>query len=325
MNKRLGIKAPLYSTKYGKFYVGKCEEIIKGLKLDGKVQLILTSPPFPLNNKKRYGNLTGKEYLSWFSGLAELFSSVLTPTGSIVIEMGNAWEPNRPVQSLLTLKSLLAFVNNKKAGLRLCQEFICYNPARLPSPAQWVTINRVRAIDSFTHIWWISNSDNPKADNRKICRPYSKSMKRLLKIKKYNSGKRPSQHTISEKGFLKNNKGSISHNVLELEKYNDDAEIRYPYSMLRLPNTKSNDYFTMTCKEKGIVPHPARMPLELASFFIEFLTDKNNIVLDPFGGSNTTGFCAERANRKWISIDAVKEYGEQSMIRFEEIKNSKKR
>ena len=106
----------LYSTDLGKYYLGKCEETIQELNLKKKVQLILTSPPFPLNNKKQYGNLNGEEYLKWFTSLAELFSSVLAPNGSIVIEMGNAWEKNRPVQSLLHLNSLLSFVNNENAG-----------------------------------------------------------------------------------------------------------------------------------------------------------------------------------------------------------------
>jgi site-specific DNA-methyltransferase (cytosine-N4-specific) len=311
------MKCLLYKTEYGKYYVGKCEEVINKLNLTRKIQLILTSPPFPLNNKKKYGNLSGNEYLNWFGSLAELFSSILTPTGSIVVEMGNAWEPSRPVQSLLTFNSLLAFVNNPKADLRLCQEFICYNPARLPSPAQWVTINRIRAIDSFTHVWWMSNSDMPKADNRRILRPYSKSMKKLLETQKFNSGKRPSQHIISKKSFLTDNKGSISHNVLELESIAEEVESRLPYSMLRISNTKSNDHFTKICKERNIIIHPARMPIELASFFIDFLTDEGDIVLDPFGGSNTTGFCAEQTKRQWISIEANAEYGEQSKIRFE--------
>lgn len=309
---------PLYSTEYGEYYIGKSEELIKELDLKGKVQLILTSPPFPLNNKKRYGNLSGEEYLNWFRKLAPIFAEMLTPTGSIVIEMGNAWEPNRPVQSLLTLNALLDFVNNPSANLRLCQEFICHNPARLPSPAQWVTINRIRAIDSFTHIWWMSNSDYPKADNKRILRPYSKSMKKLLETKTFNAGKRPSEHVISEKGFLVDHKGSISHNVLELESV-DDSDLRLPYSMLKISNTKSNDSFTKACKTKGITPHPARMPIELASFFIEFLTDENDIVFDPFGGSNTTGFCAEKLKRKWVSVESDLDYGEQSKLRFENI------
>ena len=308
----------LYTTNYGKYYTGKCEELINSISLQGKVQLILTSPPFPLNNKKKYGNASGENYLNWFSGLAETFANVLTPNGSIVIELGNAWEKNRPVQSLLTLQSLIAFVNNESADLRLCQEFICHNPARLPTPAQWVTIERIRAIDSFTHVWWMANSDKPKADNRKILRPYSKSMERLLEKQQFNFGKRPSEHVISEKGFLANNGGSISHNVLELEQINDDKDLRLPFSMLRIANTKSNDFFTRTCKERNMIPHPARMPLELASFFINFLTDPGDLVLDPFSGSNTTGFCAEREKRNWISIDDNLEYGKQSIIRFEE-------
>ena len=313
---------PLFQTENGKYYLGKCEETLKLLKLEGKVQLILTSPPFPLNNKKKYGNLVGKEYLSWFKKLAPLFSKLLAPNGSIVIEMGNAWEPNRPVQSLLTLNSLLEFVNSPRANLRLCQEFICYNPARLPSPAQWVTINRIRAIDSFTHIWWMSTTDYPKADNNKILRPYSKSMKSLLNRGTYNSGKRPSEHVISNESFLKEHKGSISHNVLELESYDRNTELRLPYSMLSVSNTKSNDYFMKRCREKNIIPHPARMPLELASFFIDFLTDEGDIVLDPFGGSNTTGYCAEILKRKWITIEVSKDYAIQSMIRFEKENNN---
>jgi site-specific DNA-methyltransferase (cytosine-N4-specific) len=127
----------LYKTELGKYYIGKSEELlISGLekKLKNKVQLILTSPPFPLNQKKKYGNLQGEDYKNWFISLADIFSNLLTDDGSIVIEMGNSWVPEKPVQSLLHLESLLGFVKNPNAGLVLCQEFICHNPSRLPSP-----------------------------------------------------------------------------------------------------------------------------------------------------------------------------------------------
>jgi hypothetical protein len=176
----------LYETALGKYYTGKAEDLLTSdlTELRNKVQLILTSPPFPLNKKKKYGNLQGEEYKNWFINLAEIFSNLLTEDGSIVIELGNSWEPGLPVQSLLHLESLLGFVKNPKVNLRLCQEFVCYNPSRLPSPAQWVTVNRIRTIDSFTHLWWMSKSDYPKANNRKVLRPYSKSMKLLLKKQK---------------------------------------------------------------------------------------------------------------------------------------------
>src|ERR1022692_69942 len=185
---------PIFKTPDGDLFLGKCEEVLKSLKkkVGGKVQLILTSPPFPLKRKKRYGNFTGKTYIDWLSGLAPLFAELLTDDGSIVIELGNAWEPEQPVQSLLPLKSLLAFVENKKKNLKLCQEFICFNPARLPSPAQWVTIERIRAKDSFTRLWWMAKSARPAADNGRVLKEYSKAMKQLLARQSYNAGKRPS-------------------------------------------------------------------------------------------------------------------------------------
>jgi len=310
----------LYETDFGSYYTGKAEELLAsdlGKTLKNKVQLILTSPPFPLNKKKKYGNLQGEKYKEWFTHLSEVFSELLTDDGSIVIELGNSWVPGKPVQSLLHLESLVGFVNNPKAKLVLCQEFICYNPSRLPSPAQWVTVERIRMTDSFTHVWWMSKSEFPKADNRKVLRPYSKSMKQLLNSGKYNSGVRPSEHRINEKSFLKNNGGSIMHNVIEIESIDEKKNPRLP-NAFSISNTSSNDFFHRMCKERGYVPHPARMPAGLANFFIEFLTDEGDLVLDPFAGTNTTGFCAEKLRRKWISLEIEKDYGIQSMIRFED-------
>lgn len=315
------MKNPLHKTNLGKYFIGDSTKLLTsnlGDSLKGKVQLILTSPPFPLNNKKQYGNLQGDEYKEWFISLAKTFSDLLKDDGSIIIEIGNAWEADRPVQSLLHLESLLGFVKHPEADLRLCQQFVCHNPARLPSPAQWVTIKRIRMIDSFTHVWWMSKNDYPQADNSKVLRPYSKSMNSLLKKQKYNTGKRPSEHYISEKGFLKNNKGSIMPNVIELESIDGKKELRLPSNMLSISNTQSNDFFLRSCRAKDINPHPARMSMELINFFIEFLTEPGDIVLDPFAGSNTTGFCAEKLSRKWVSVEAKEEYGVQSKLRFKD-------
>ena len=309
-----------YKTLLGKYLVGDSIEILAGQtgrKLANKVQLILTSPPFPLNSKKRYGNKQGPEYREWFTHLAEIFAPLLTETGSIVIELGNAWEPGRPVQSLLPLESLLGFVNNEKAGLRLCQQFICYNPSRLPTPAQWVTVNRIRAIDSFTNVWWMSKNDFPKANNRNVLRPYSASMKSLLRKQSYNAGKRPSEHQIGPKSFLKDNGGSITHNILELEPIDPCHKPRVP-NVFSIANTSSNDFFMRTCRERNISLHPARMPMELACFYIEFLTEPGDLVFDPFAGSNTTGFAAEMLQRKWMAIEVDENYAIQSAIRFED-------
>ncbi len=324
-----------YTTNLGRLFLGNSEDVIKNelmLECKNKCNLIITSPPFPLNAKKKYGNLQGEEYKEWFSDFALLFKELLTDDGSIVIEIGNSWEANRPVQSLLHLESLLAFV--KKAELNLIQEFICYNPARLPSPAKWVTVNRIRAVDSYTHVWWLAKSDFPKADNRKVLRPYSKGMENLLKRQSYNTNKRPSGHSISKTAFLKNNDGSISHNLIELEPIESkrvnrlpsnisefvglDEKDFLPTNVLSLSNTNSNDYLSRTCREQNIDRHPATMHPALIAFFMQFLTDENDLILDPFAGSNTTGYIAEKLNRKWLGIEILEDYAKQSAIRFQD-------
>jgi DNA modification methylase len=310
----------LYKTKHGLFYLDDSIELIEKKfvkKYKDRVNLIITSPPFPLNQKKRYGNYKGEEYKEWFISLAPLFSELLAPNGSIVIEIGNAWEPGLPIQSTLHLESLIGFVKHPEAGLNLCQELICYNPSRLPSPAQWVTVERTRLTDSYTHVWWMSKGSNPKADNRNVLRPYSKSMQELLRKKKYNSGRRPSHHLISEKSFLINHGGSIMPNLVELDQMDLNGEKRLPENVIRFSNTTSNDSFLRTCRKKGITPHPARMNPGLISFFIDFLTEPGDLILDPFAGSNTTGFVAELMDRNWLSIEVIKEYGQQAILRFE--------
>ena len=315
------MKLELYKTRYGRLFVGDLVEVSKSYLLryyKNKFNLIITSPPFPLNNKKRYGNLQGEDYCKWFIKLAPVFCDLLTEDGSLVIEMGNSWENGRPVQSLLHLKCLLGLVESTDSNLRLIQEFICYNPSRLPSPAQWVTVNRYRAVDSYTHVWWIAKSDLPKANNSKVLRPYSKSMKRLLRTKKFNAGKRPSEHYISSNAFARDNGGSIAHNLFELENINPDRNVRLPHNVFGFSNTESNNYYLKRCRQDNITPHPARMHTGLVNFFIEFLTDQGDLILDPFAGSNTTGYCAERFRRRWVSIEIDEEYAYGSIVRFKE-------
>ncbi|MFC0633862.1 DNA-methyltransferase [Brevundimonas balnearis] len=304
-----------YRTKRGKMLVGKIEDALETSTVQsvaGKVNLIITSPPFPLVRKKQYGNSTGEEYLKWLEGLAPKLAGLLADDGSIVIEIGNAWEQGRPEMSTLPLEALLAF--KKAAKLHLCQHVICHNPARLPGPAAWVTVKRLRLKDSYTHVWWLSKTANPKADNRKVLLPYGKDMKSLLKSKTYNAGRRPSGHVISETGFLTNHGGAISSNVIDLE-----GAQHVPSALLKYANTAWDTKYRAYCEEHKLDPHPARMQTDLVAFFLQFLTDKGDLVFDPFGGSNTTGAVAEAMRRKWIAVEADPKYVEGSVGRFEEV------
>lgn len=286
---------PYYTQTYGAAYLGDSLELIRNLK-DGSVNLILTSPPFALTRKKEYGNESAEKYVNWFLPFAYEFKRILNQNGSFVIDLGGAYLPGNPVRSIYQYELLVRLC--KEVGFFLAQEFYHYNPARLPTPAEWVTVRRIRVKDSVNVVWWLSKTENPKADNRKVLKPYSESMKQLLK-NGYKAKLRPSGHDISTK-FQKDNSGAIPPNLIEAA------------------NTESNSSYLRKCKEAGIKPHPARFPASFADFFINFLTDENDLVLDPFAGSNTTGFVAENLQRRWIAFELNEEYLIGSQYRFED-------
>jgi DNA modification methylase len=309
-------KPPIaYETKLGKLIHGSIERALEThlASYEGQVDLIFTSPPFPLNRKKKYGNLQGEEYLEWLAGLAPRLVKLLKPTGSFVMELGNTWEQGRPVMSLLPLQALMKVLEAGK--LNLCQQFVCHNPARLPSPAQWVTIDRIRVKDSFTNVWWMAPSDRPKANNRNVLVEYSPAMKELLERQDYNDGRRPSGFVVNKTSFLANNGGAIPPNVLMLDGSDDQLE-GVPDNMLVLSNTTSTDAYSVYCRDLGYPTHPARMPAGLPEFFIKLLTDEGDLVLDPFGGSNMTGARAEQLKRKWIAVELEMDYIKGSRGRF---------
>jgi len=285
-----------YATKLGRAFNGDSLAVLPYLIDQGvRVKLIVTSPPFALVRKKDYGNEDADDYLRWFARFTPLFREILTPDGSVVIDIGGSWIKGLPCKSTYHFKLLLEMCGS---GFHLAQDFYHYNPARLPTPAEWVTVRRLRVKDAVNNVWWLTLDPFVKSDNRKVLRPYSESMKGLLK-NGYKAQLRPSGHDISTK-FQKDNHGSIPPNLLEFA------------------NTESNSYYLRRCKEEGIRPHPARFPQVLPEFFINFLTEPGDLVLDPFAGSNVTGSAAEALGRQWISMELDPLYVKASKFRFEE-------
>jgi DNA modification methylase len=289
---------PSYKTESGAAYLGDALELIKHVP-DGVINLIMTSPPFALTKKKPYGNEEASKYVNWFKPFAKEFWRVLSNDGSLVIHIGGSWDKGQPTRSLYHFELLfeLCRPEQEKFKFYLAQDFYWFNPAKLPSPAEWVTIRRLRAKDAVDPIWWLSKSPFPKADNRRVLIPYSKAMIRLLE-QGYNAGLRPSGHNISLK-FQKDHGGSI------------------PPNLLAISNTDSNGDYLTACRNSNIKPHPARYPLALPEFFIKFLTDEGDVILDPFGGSNSTGRAAENVKRHWLSFEKEQCYVDGSKFRFE--------
>ena len=307
---RLVSEIPLrlaYTTELGRAYQGDSRDLLLSDEIEpGSVDLLMMSPPFALIEKKGYGNETADRYIAWLLTFVEPFKRVLTDTGSLVIDIGGAYLPGRPQRSTYHFQLVVELAKH----FDVCQEFYWYNPAKLPSPAEWVNVRRIRAKDSVNPVYWFAkDASKAKADNRRVLRRYSQSMEALLK-NGYQYRARPSGHEISGK-FLKRHEGAIPANLLGSTDEQDDLvgqvfEEAFP-NLLAISNTSSNARYQRSCQEHGVKPHPARFPVGLPAFFIAFLTEPRDLVCDPFAGSNVTGEAAETLERRWISCDLDRE------------------
>lgn len=284
---------PLYQSPRGAAYVGDSLEWFRRVPA-GSVNLVVTSPPYALEFQKEYGNVDKADYVAWFLPFANEIQRVLSDDGSFVLNIGGSYNSGEPTRSLYHFKLLIALVET--VGLHLAQECFWYNPAKLPAPAEWVNVRRMRIKDSIEYVWWLSKSPWPKANNRSVLMPYSKDMERLIQ-RGLRATVRPSGHNITVK-FGQDRGGSIPSNLLEWG------------------NNDSNSGFIKSCKERGISTHPARFPPVLPEFFIRLLTEPGDLVLDPFAGSNATGFIAERLERRWLANDLEEAYVRASALRF---------
>ena len=291
-------KAPtqFFRTELGTAFLGDSLGLMHETLQPESVDLIMTSPPFGLVRKKSYGNEDADRYLKWFRPFAEGFRKILKPSGSLVIDIGGSWKAGTPTRSLYHFDLLIMLC--REFGFHLCQEHYWWNPAKLPTPAEWVNVRRVRVKDAVNCIWWLSPTPWPKANNRRVLAPYSDSMLDLL-LNGYDAKLRPSGHDISEK-FGRNNGGSV------------------PPNLLALANTESNGRYQDHCREKNLPIHPARYPATLPEYFIRLLTDPGDVVLDPFAGSCVTGEAAESTLRRWLCCEISDLYLEGALARFEE-------
>ena len=288
-----------YETKLGKCICGDSLEVLPTLE-DNSIDLIVTSPPFSLQRHKAYGEVEQGEYVDWLLQFGEAAYPKLKDTGSLVIDIGGAYQKGKPIKSLYPFRFMIAMCD--RVGFCLAQDFYWHNTSALPSPIEWVNKRKIRCKTSIDTVWWFSKTENPKSDIRRVLVPYSSRMQHLINkpedFVKEEGTVRPSGHVMGMKSWGKDNGGSI------------------PPNLLQISNSESNSQYLRFCKQLGIKAHPARFPGKLPEFFIQMLTDPDDLVVDIFGGSNTTGFVAEENGRRWLSIDSNQEYVANSALRF---------
>lgn len=295
-NGKHGVYRTVFRTQHGEAFCGDSLDVLRDLPPES-VDLVVTSPPFALLREKTYGNLDQHTYVDWLLSFAPLVRRVLRPTGSYVIDLGGAYQRGVPARSLYQFRVLLRHVD--ECSFHLAEEFYWHNPSKLPSPIEWVNKRKIRVKDSVNTVWWLSKTEWPKANVSNVLAPYSDRMKKLLEDPEafYTPKQRPSGHDIG-KGFGKDNGGAI------------------PPNLLQFPNTESNGTYIRLCKLFNLPAHPARFPRSLPEFFVKFLTDVGDTVVDIFGGSGTTGEVSEQLGRKWKTVDLELAYVKASAFRF---------
>lgn len=305
-----------YRTAFGVACLTDSLDGLRGLP-SNSINLVLTSPPYALHFKKAYGNVDKEEYVGWFLRFAHEIHRVLTEDGSFVLNIGGSYNKGTPTRSLYQYRLLIRLVD--EIGFHLAQECYWYNPAKMPMPAEWVTVRKVRIKDSVEPVWWFSKTPWPKASNQKVLKTsFSPDMHRLNR-RGVKETTRPGGYKIKSSWAEIKTKGAIPSNFIQGELFEQDADlpVEVPENVLIMGNNAANDVYTIRCKESGLQIHPARFPRALPEFFIQMLTDTNDLVLDPFAGSNTTGAVAEALRRRWIAFESAEAYLGASRFRFE--------
>jgi len=266
---------------------GDCLEKLKELP-NSSVDLIVTSPPYADQRKNTYGGIKPEKYVSWFLPIAAELFRVLKNDGTFILNIKEKVQNGE--RSTYVLELILEM---KKQGWLWTEEFIwhkknCY-------PGKWP--NRFR--DAWERLLQFNKAKKFNMYQEAVMVPMGDWAKNRLK--NLSEVDRIRDNSKVGSGFGKN----IS-NWLE-------RDMAYPTNVLHLAT------------ECGNKNHSAAFPESLPEWFIKLFTQEYDTVLDPFMGSGTTVFVANRMNRHAIGIDIVDEYckkvqkkiNEQEMMLFE--------
>lgn len=301
-NAKPSVMVTVFTTPKGESIWAECQHAFGQIK-DGTVQLCLTSSPYDLITPKEYGNRSGPNFIDWLTDICCSIKRVLKDDGSLVLNLGNAYLPGTPEQSLYQERLIIKLCD--ELGFHLAQKCYWYNTTKLPGPTAWTSKQRVRVKDSLETLWWLGKTPNVYANNKEVLKEYATSQKRLMcKYKNADPSvriKKPGGLTVSQ-GIYCDNGGAI------------------PDNLIIFPNNGSWDAkYQKSCKQYNLSPHPARFPKALPEYFIKLTTRPGDLVLDPFSGSNVTGEVAEFLNRRWIAIEKSFHYIKTSLFRFNQI------
>lgn len=288
-----------FSTELGIAVISKCQNFFSGF--DEPIHLILTSPPYPLQKPRKYGNVDEAHYVDWLCSTIEPVVTCMAPGGSLCLNVSNdIFIKGSPARSLYREKLVIALC--ERFGLFKLDELVWENPCKPPSPIQWASKKRFHLNVAWEPVYWFTNDPQKlRSDNRRVLQPHKPAHQKFIVaggVRKPSINSDGSYRKILG-AYGNSTSGSIPRNVIK--------QVHDGYGIASLKRR---------CNELGIPVHGATMPLKLAEFLIKLTTEPNNLVADPFGGSLTTALAAERHGRRWVATEQYKEYVQGGLERF---------
>lgn len=294
-----GVSVLGFSTELGLAILGSCDTVFAAI--DAPITLVVTSPPYPLASARAYGNPPEHLYVDWLCKMLEPVVKNLVRGGSICLNISNdIFLPGSPARSLYRERLVLAL--HERLGLWKMDELIWENKSKPPGPFQWASKQRTQLNVVYEPVYWFTNDPkHVRSDNRRVLQAHTEKHLALI-------------HQGGEQRTLRASDGAYS---LRPGSYGKETAGRIPRNILsfghRCPQQSA---YKQAARALGLPAHGAPMPLKLASFLVEFLSQPGDLVADPFGGSMTTADAAERLGRRWLATECMVEYVWGAASRF---------
>jgi site-specific DNA-methyltransferase (adenine-specific) len=263
--------------------LGDCTKELKYLP-DNSIDLIFTSPPYADQRKSTYGGIHPDKYVEWFLPISAELLRVLKPTGTFMLNIKEkVFESER---STYVMELILEM---RKQGWLWTEEFIWHKKNSFPG--KWP--NRFR--DAWERLLQFNKTKQFNMYQDAVRVPVGDWAK--SRLKNLSETDRIRDNAKNKSGFGKNVSNWIG------------RETVYPTNVLHLATE---------CNNKN---HSAAFPDELPEWFIKLFTEEGDTVLDPFLGSGTTAYMANKLGRNSIGIEILEEYFTIAKLRMEEENN----
>lgn len=279
---------------------GDCFDLIKN-QPDNSVDLVITSPPYSdiINYGKNVSTKKPDEYVDWILPLFREIHRVLKPSGSFILNINDKTEDGYRSTYIYELISR----NSKETKLKLYDTYFWHKKNGLPNGGKRRFRNTTEFIFHF-------------CKDTKHMKFY---MDRVMEEPKASSNERYKYSIDEPQGQVIDGK-RVKTRTLYPQRKMIEGVSTYTYVEKDIPTKVRPDnvfrFSTAAAARDNLIKHPAPFHKELPLYFINLLTDIDDVVLDPFSGIATTGMACKELDRRYIGYELNESYTEYAINRI---------